>query len=573
MDQVYIKTLLDILDNHPGPKNLIIDHKLINTVNLFLQYQTLQEHKIVFIGNLNQHANQSLLTFYLILNPSLEIAMKVMDKNCTNIMLMAPRVSLSSQLKLEETNLQFMSVPIMWSLLDNDLYSLESPCFTDLFVNRNNSILYEVSRGLLQLQNCYGPIHRVMAKGDLSNDLKELLVKMNDIFIAQQNRNKAATPQEASLHSNQVFPITTYEVPVVEPTHSHSLDVIMFDRSLDFTTPCLKQLTYSGLLSEYCDYDCGHVDSDNPVKDPSKPTSAAIKKIKLKDDVVYDTIKDVNFIAVGPLLNRLAKSLQKDYDSRNQANTVGQIKAFVNKLGSLQNEHKSLRVHTNIAESIQKLINDDFHALLEAQQLLLNNKENFTFLDLVEEFNNRNDYEADMIRLLCLISQMNEGLKPKQFEFFKKEIISAYGIHYFEIIDNLQKAQVLFRKEDQLKCNYKSCRRLLKLNVDNINEKDPQDLAYVFSGNAPIIPRLVEHIINDSHPQNVEKLMTCLPGPFDDILMNTAIDKDVQKVLVVVIIGGITHAEISALRFAFKDKATQLKIVSTDILKPDFYKY
>ena len=567
MEQVYIKALLDVLDTYPGPKNLIIDYNLVNFVNLILQIQTLQEHKVVHVGSLRPHTRQPILTFFLIKNNSIDNCLEMLDKSAQNIVLVTPRINLQTQLKLEQTDLLYQAIPLIWSLIENDVYSLELPCFKDLYVFNDPSILNDLSHGLMQLKECHGPINNIVSKGKYAVESQDLFLKMMDIDAILKNRKQPQSPSNASsIPSNQFFPTSPFENPELEQQHV-KLDLFIFDRSIDFTTPLLKQLTYNGLLSEYCNIDCGHIDENIPMMDPNKPTTS--KKIKLKDDAIYNEIKDLNFAAVGTTINKLAKSLKQDYDSRNQANTVVQIKAFVSKLGTLQNEHKSLRFHTNIAEQLQKVMDDDFHKIIEIQQSCASGNESLQYLDFVEELINRNEHVDDLIRLYCFLSLINDGIRTKTFDYLKKEIVSSFGLPYYEIIDHLYAAKLLIKKDDGLKSTFKQLKKGFNLYVQT-NEKDPTDLAYVYSGIAPLIPRLMQTIVSNGIEASMETIAK-VPGP-----QNTKIGiptiMATETIVVVMYIGGITQAEISALRFIFKEKQTKLLILTTNICTKDFYK-
>lgn len=87
------------------------------------------------------------------------------------------------------------------------------------------------------------------------------------------------------------------------------------------------------------------------------------------EDKLFENLRDTNFAIVGNLLNKVARRLNDDYEGRHQAKTVSEIRDFVSKLGGLQQEHQSLRLHTGLAEEIMKHTRSDiFNKILEVQQ-------------------------------------------------------------------------------------------------------------------------------------------------------------------------------------------------------------
>lgn len=73
-------------------------------------------------------------------------------------------------------------------------------------------------------------------------------------------------------------------------------------------------------------------------------------------------------------------------------------------------------------------------------------------------------------------------------------------------------------RKQEGKSSFGALKRSLRLLVDDIDDKDPSDIAYVFSGYAPLSIRLVEAAVKGpgwaSLPEDVVKN---LPGPSFDI--------------------------------------------------------
>lgn len=136
------------------------------------------------------------------------------------------------------------------------------------------------------------------------------------------------------------------------------------------------------------------------------------------------------------------------------------------------------------------------------------------------------------------------------------------------------------------KTNYTYLRKQLRLIVDEVNEHDPNDIAYVYSGYAPLSIRLVQCIlqkqyliamtrggntegtIGTSSTTNGwkgfdESVKHVRGATFDELqkgedkavkaraLLNGAGEK---KTVLVVFLGGITFTEIAALRFIAKQE-------------------
>src|SRR5271169_6081899 len=62
-------------------------------------------------------------------------------------------------------------------------------------------------------------------------------------------------------------------------------------------------------------------------------------------------------------------------------------------------------------------------------------------------------------------------------------------------LDALERAGLLFTRSSTMKSVYSSLRKALRLIVDEVDEQKPDDIAYVYSGYAPLSIRLVQCII------------------------------------------------------------------------------
>ncbi len=139
--------------------------------------------------------------------------------------------------------------------------------------------------------------------------------------------------------------------------------------------------------------------------------------------------------------------------------------------------------------------------------------------------------------------------------------------------------------------NYAYLRKVLRLIVEEVNEQDPNDIAYVYSGYAPLSVRLVQCIIQKQYLLSITKGATATNGVstaghgwqgFEDALKNVKgetfnkVQKGnelavkarhmlsgtgAMKTVVVMFLGGITFTEIAALRFLAKQEEGKRRIL------------
>jgi hypothetical protein len=332
---------------------------------------------------------------------------------------------------------------------------------------------------------------------------------------------------------------------------------------------------------------------------PQTSTTGGIKKKKVllnDQDLLFKQLRDSNFAVVGQLLSQHARRIQETYEGRHQAQSVTEIRDFVGKLGNIQQEHKSLRLHTSLAEDITKQTQTgEFNKMLEVQQSTFGicgtNHQDFVagmvqqqLVEYLEELMFRQQPAMDVLRLVCLMSLVQGGLKPKQYDYLRKEILQTYGFDLITTIDNMERVGLLRKMDPNRSVNpYGIVRKQLRIIVDDVNEQNPNDFSYVYSGYAPISVRLVQAACTKSVQttqsatytfaswRGFEDVIRALPGGpgFEDVQRATdgsSIPVVATKRTLVVFLGGCTHTEISALRFLSARDTRSYIVLTTNIL-------
>ena len=463
----------------------------------------------------------------------------------------------------------------------------------------------------MKIQQSHGLFPRIIGKGDNSQRLMELLFRM---------RNEAAAEESSVSSKFGMLPSATIE------------SLIVIDRDIDFATVLLTQLTYEGLIDEMYSIKNSQVEIDSSVvgappgaqssgKSAAPPTQQRLKrKIHLdSSDKLYEQIRDANGAIVDGLLNKAARRLQSDMESRHSKTSVSELRDFVGKLPGYQSEQQSLKIHINLIEEIMKNTQSEiFRRNLEVQQNLYDGSDPSYQHDTIEELIARDVPLPTVLRLLCLESSISGGLRPRDLDNFKRLILQAYGYQHLLTLTALEKIGLLQTRAsanvlmnplgvgsgaaEGTKTNYNYLRKVLRLVVDEINEQNPNDIAYVYSGYAPLTVRLVQSIIQKQH------LLTMTKGPtaasngnfssgagqgwqgFEDALRNikgptfNKVQKGDEaavkarhmltgtggkvKTVVVMFLGGITFTEIAALRFVARQMEGKRKILicTTDVI-------
>jgi len=614
------KDLLYLLEGVRGKKNLVLERSLAGPIGIFVKFSTLQDYgvdKVFFLENGNADVSQRNVVF-IARGESAKHAQSIADhikrmqrESQTGhefSIFWVPRRTLVSEKILEEAGVlgdtSIAEFPLYFLPLEKDLLSLElDDSFADLYLKKDPTPTYLLARALMLIQQKHGLFPRITGKGDNAKKLADLLARMRQELVAGEDTNE----------SNRLglTPSTTIE------------SLIVIDREVDYATPLLTQLTYEGLIDEVVGIQNNQADVDSsivgaapqPAPGSSNAAGRAVQAKKRKialdsSDKLYEQLRDTNFAIVGSLLNKVARRLQTDYDGRHNTRTTAELREFVNRLPGYQAEQQSLKIHTGLAEEIMKHTRtDQFSRLLEIQQNLAAGADPSSQHDAIEELIARDAPITEVLRILCLESCISGGIKPRELEAFKKMILQAYGYQHILTLDALEKLQLLLSRSSPMasmipmtggpantgtKTNYTYLRKALRLIVDEVNEHDPNDIAYVYSGYAPLSVRLVQCILQKQYLTSITRggsannAAVATGGPsqgwrgFDDAVKHVrgqtfdevqkGEDKAVKarsllsgsgdkKTVFVVFLGGITFTEIAALRFIAKKEEARKQII------------
>ncbi|KAI9879951.1 MAG: hypothetical protein M1830_006259 [Pleopsidium flavum] len=611
------KDLLNLLEGVRGKKNLVIENALAGPIGVFVKFSILQEYgvdRVFLLENGNVDSSQRNVVF-LVRGEKASHAQAIADQikriqrdsqvDHEFSIFWVPRRTLVCDKILEDQgvlgDVSIAEFALYFIPLERDVLSLElEESCGDLLLRKDPTATFLAARALMLMQQKHGLFPNIIGKGDGARQLADLLLRM---------RKEVAAGEESSLNRSSIPGLMSSAT--IE-------NLIIIDRGVDFIPVLLTQLTYEGLIDELVGIQNNQADVDTAVvgpapssQGPSSRTSAPAqsqqglkRKIQLdSSDKLYEQLRDSNFAIVGSLLNKVARRLESDYESRHGAKSTSELREFVNKLPGYQAEQQSLKIHTGLAEEIMKHTRSDiFSRVLEVQQNLAEGTDPSSQHDSIEELIARDAPLNIVLRLLCLESCVAGGIRPKDLENFKHLILHAYGYQHLLTLDALEKMQLLQSRAASAilmpggaaggsRTNYTYLRKVLRLIVDEVNEQNPNDIAYVYSGYAPLSVRLVQCVIQKQYLLSITKgsnasngISNASPGwvGFEDVVKSvggatfnrkqSGEDKAVKarqtltgtggrKTVVVFFLGGITFTEIAALRFIAKQEEPRRQIV------------
>uniref|UniRef100_A0A915JTA9 Vacuolar protein sorting-associated protein 33B n=1 Tax=Romanomermis culicivorax TaxID=13658 RepID=A0A915JTA9_ROMCU len=610
---------LPLFQSHHGPKSLVIDDRLLKCLDRLVSNSILRQMEFTKIYRLQQFDPSTCddfqycsHRFYLIKSADLSTTRKILnhtnyrERNSSSnpnskfkiTIIYWPRKTymcldliekhgLYGEIGVEEFNPGFV-------VLSNDLISLEWPeFFVSTFLDETcewsqmekksylSSIdgdheiqnaeeqkfvtyiskFHTVAHSILKFKLLYGDFGTFYCLGKASNDVYKLTQRL---FCLHDSRSSSTSS------------LLTRNLDLNLP----KADLILFDRNLDYVSVFLSCLTYESLLDDTLGVNCGFVEFEDEKSTPQGEKSKNVKRnILLNDqDGVYIEIRDHHFSHIYEQLREYSREIKSKLEKRHQIEKINEMKTFIAKdLQVLRQKQKNLALHANLFETVfNKKLALQFSDLLNAECKTLNFDDLKFSVEFCENLICEQKPKIIPLSFLCLLSIIYDGLNQKDYYQLRKQFLQSYGHKYLNLLLNLKKLRILFEKERNLTQSLVTnsnkfqnlCKKLELLPKKTINSKNPVDCSYVFSGAfTPIICKLVGNILR---------------GTFDgDDLRNifgsnTVINKDTihghlltdrqdhnggPKIKIIYFLGGVTYAEIAALRLLNKVNFPQFKFV------------
>lgn len=379
-------------------------------------------------------------------------------------------------------------------------------------------------------------------------------------------------------------------------------DLIVMERDMDPLTPLLTQLTYAGLIDDLYEFTPG-----------AKTKTKKQLSFRYADDDVWQELKFLNFGDLGPRLNIMARDSDDKYSSRPRTDNLGELKRFVDAIPELQENRKLINKHIDLSADILRQVENEqesqFNKILELEQnivsLVLDNRGSVdSILELIYE----NQLPVNtVLRLVCVLSLCRNGLRDKDYEFFKQELVDAYGLQSIFQLERLTNRGIFTSKSHLSNTGSITWRReyrSISLWLDTLprtEDSNRDELSFAYCGVVPLTTRLIQSVYDRSvlsknynsqqpfiisRPPNIfkmEELIAQLYGDSNLIHAESWMpplrkskrrvtigqpNSGIPDIVILVFIGGITMGEIATLKF-LQDKLRQKEIYKRFIIVSD----
>ncbi|KAL3763609.1 hypothetical protein ACHAW5_003907 [Stephanodiscus triporus] len=490
-----------------------------------------------------------------------------------------------------------------------------------------------------------GAIPRVQGLGPLATAVIDRMMTLRieeermeaedeeDVEVIDDTGNEVSGGQNGTMNRNEnivndaaegveITPLRSGDANDVLSSMSPSPSIqalLVIDRRIDLVTPMLTPLTYEGLIDDVLRIQVGGcvsvkksiVEPDDNGKGNEQQWQKHQQEtvlLPLNDsDPLYAEVRDKHVETFGSFLQNQAKALKESHSqftNREAARLdLTEIHQFVKQIPVFTRNLRSLTNHIHIAELVKSAAEaTSFRQRWQTERSMLESEPCYELLEDLIATGLEPPYR--WLRLFCLQSLTSNGIKATRYDALRREVIQTYGYEYLIVLNDLEKAGFLRKREtffiDSMATPFSTLRKALNLINPDVDPSNPEDIAYVSSGYAPMTVRWIEaamrgyagldeamkelptgvgvgsggggggggrwvDVEQQSLPENLVEAMKRKRGPSLGTLAKQwskeSSTEDDKPVLLVYFVGGVTFMELAALRFLSRRSSFPYNIV------------
>ena len=503
------QSFLDKLDSMQDIEKLIILAKpCLHQINYITKFDKVKKRKIEKIEILGEKTSESYdktpIIIYII-PPEIKY-IKIIENHLSKTknktlkqyhVLFIPQITNECQSYIKSNSLNLYlkldNLNIDMYLIDNDILSLEDNLsLYDLYIKEDFNILSILAKIIIKFEAIFGKMKYRYYKGSLAKKLNHLIIDEENTFNLDNN-------DDNNNENNDI-------------NNSANFGYIILDRTVDMITPFCSNFVYEGLLDEYFGVNLNSIKISSKIL--SKEKEETMKIDLSENDKFYTNIKNYNFSKIRTFLpSRLTEHSKILEEGKKKMDDMKKIQENLEKVKRIKEERSSLTTHINLADYIaQKQKDPLFKNYLIMEQSILAGDINNDVYEFIDNEMTKQNEEYNILKILCLISNLKNGIKSKLYDQIKRDFIQIYGFQELFLLNNLEKINALKIQEGSN--YYNDIEKKLKLINEDVDLNEPNDISYAYSGYAPISIRLIEKAVTKGW-KSIEDVLFKLSGEYD----------------------------------------------------------
>jgi len=584
--------LLDFLDEIPGRKVMVMDPTIVRPLDFIVTPQEMKDHGVqnwfkLTDPEVSVDCSQMIFLMRCCRVELIDwiakqiLADEAAGKDRMYVVVFLPRKTEQCMERLNRksirANVKVVECAIHFFPFDRDILSMEAPgVFNEFHVMGDPSGAFYLAKALMFLQAKFGTIPTVHAIGAAGKTVVDIMLRlrkeeqMSDALKDPKPSQEFSQPGVPPVAPHGSQPAQRREGAQQQPQQQQQElgpgidEVIILDRRVDLFSVLCSQFTYQALIDAAFGIVHGAVDVSSAAwaserkKEQGHPILRNGQVLLSHDKTYFPDIRDLHIDSLGPLLQGEAETIQKLYAEKDNIKSTGEMADYVARFKKVQAKHPLVEVHINLAQDLRnKIQSEDYRQHLKLEDDITAQSSQSP-LESIEDWIDDQKPFHEVMRLLCLYSLVNSGVKAKQYDQIKRSIIQSYGYEHLLTLCNMERVGIL--RYQQGKTVWSSIKRQFNLFPEDANPA--RDMSYAYSGYAPLSVRLVE--MTKKSPRGwraCQDALGLLYGPAQELQQqldaseatraNAAEQAAAQgrpSVTLVCFVGGLTYGEMAAIR-------------------------
>ncbi|GMT31959.1 hypothetical protein PFISCL1PPCAC_23256, partial [Pristionchus fissidentatus] len=317
--------------------------------------------------------------------------------------------------------------------IEADLFSLELP-------QSRRSDYYSVAQSLFQLQSLYGQFPTIYGVGEAS----EHVWKMLKVLYSDRGEPRALADQPIS----HLFLLDRNLDPASVLMTGLTYESMLHDA---FRIRCGK-VQFGSEVEERLRASLKEAKEEGAAAAAAKSNKSSIVALD-NNDGVFASVRNLHMTAVFPWLSAKAREIQASYDKGAQLDALADVKAFVSgELKTLKTRHRQLETHICACEVLMERSGSASASerLALEHGLVAGQADMNQVLEFLEDSMLAEQSPWQVLALACLASLASSGLPQKIFTSFRESFLHAYGFETLPILHALCARRLLFVKPSPL---------------------------------------------------------------------------------------------------------------------------
>eukprot|EP01094_Clydonella_sp_ATCC50884_P028109 TRINITY_DN833_c2_g1_i2.p1 TRINITY_DN833_c2_g1~~TRINITY_DN833_c2_g1_i2.p1 ORF type:complete len:749 (+),score=155.05 TRINITY_DN833_c2_g1_i2:153-2249(+) len=406
--------------------------------------------------------------------------------------------------------------------------------------------------------------------------------------------------------------------------------MVIVDRSVDLLTPLLTQFTYEGALDEVVGIRLNTLKVEKNILFGERSRQAQRVKIDFltipltSSDPLFCSIRDLNFGVLCPYIAARRQRTLQTLESVDDAETISQLRKLMSAMRVMEQENRTLPAHDHLVERLSKELSDEHRLRLHDLELRYVAGDAPTLEELLACM--ERPTSAGRALALAGIHSLTRGMTQEEVDEVEAKVLSEFGWRYALAIPRMVESGLLRVCESQAALQSAQRAYARTSNKFNLITKceysNPADISYAYNDYAPLSVRIASLFCSDAWKGKLQYLKE-LPGDEFELRDEDAVMESNwwlnllpsgsasaastttpssgsppgastaaspakglvsassssslwqrrssiptrRPTIAVVFIGGVTRAEISAIRWAAQHKLrADVRIITTDII-------